>query len=713
METNLDIDPALVAEFIDESIDVLGDIGNFFVSLEANPSQLSIVESIFRPIHSIKGNSSFFGFVRIKTLSHEMETLLDLVRKSSLQVSKPLIDVLLEGVDELRRILERCRVSEPEIVDETAFLDLVARVMAQALGEDDISAAVVAIVERLEKLKPHLQSNGFEAEAELDSIISEISSLSPKEEKESGEDARHPWPQPLRNIKRLLKDLLEDMLPEESIVDVRAELEALRECAKAEKVEAGLTELLDTFDTFVNSVGFDALLQDIMLRKLDDLNGPDSWKAVEAPEEPQAAEVEESAPEPRTPDAPGKSAAEPQKTMRVPEAHIDTFLSYVGELLVVGDMFTHLQKNVAESSKDWDFVSSFKLANNTFNGLSDNLQESIMSIRKVSIGTLLQKVPRLIRDIASKTGKRIAVKISGDDIQIDKSLMDLLDAPITHMVRNAGDHGIELPDARVEQGKPAEGTVEISAVDDGTNLVLTVTDDGAGIDYEAIQAKAESIGLVKKGQTLSSEELVNFLFASGVSTAAEVTDISGRGVGMDVVKRTIEEAGGNITVSSESGKGSVFVLKLPKTVTTQIMHGFLVESAGQVFVLPMNKVQEASQVEGSLITNVVGRGKCVTRNGRILPLISLSSALGSTAAKRNGNNERIMVTLNSVDGTFAMCVDKVVGVQKVVFREINGLDCRSETVSGAALMGDGSVALILDVNKLYSEYFQPEKTRSG
>ena len=374
-------------------------------------------------------------------------------------------------------------------------------------------------------------------------------------------------------------------------------------------------------------------------------------------------------------------------------------------------MFGHLHKRVEESSSDWDLRTSFRVANDTFAVLSDQLQTSIMSIRKVSMNILLQKVPRLVRDIAASADKEIKVEITGAEIDVDKSLMDLLDAPLTHMVRNAADHGVEKPEDRLAKGKPAEGKIEIIVEEKENNIHLTVKDDGAGLNLEAIEKKAISLELLSPGQQLTNDDIVNLIFSSGVSTAEAVTDVSGRGVGMDVVRRMIDEAGGSISVQTESGVGSSFQLKLPMSVTTQIMQGFLVESGGQSFVLPMSKVHETAIVSEDEITTVPGENRFINRHDKIVPLISLRKALGIPDANGDGQSpdKGIVISVEAQDGIFGLQVDDVLGVQKVVLREINGLETTYNAIAGGALMGDGSVILFLDVDQLskareYVEY---------
>jgi len=395
--------------------------------------------------------------------------------------------------------------------------------------------------------------------------------------------------------------------------------------------------------------------------------------------------------------------------MRVSEAHIDTFLEYVGELLVIGDMFNHLQKRLYAENISASMLTDFRRTTEHFSALSDNLQKSIMSIRKIPVRGLLQKVPRLVRDVAVTSHKEIAVETEGNEILIDKSLVDILDAPLTHMVRNAADHGVEPPDARVCANKPRQGRVVVSVQELPNNIVLSVRDDGAGLNLPAIRGKAEAMGLIKPGQPMGEQDIVNFIFQSGVSTATCVTDVSGRGVGMDVVKRTTEQMGGSIHVRTEAGKGSTFEVVLPTKVTTQIIQGFLVEVGDHDFLLPLERVYETAQLNDDDRGRVCGKAECILRHGKVLSVLPLAELLGLDPIQPRDAIHTV-VTVTSGRDAFLLPVDGVLGVRQVVFRPIQGLQKDSDAISGAALLGDGSVALILDVDKLYAEYKQGRRS---
>jgi two-component system chemotaxis sensor kinase CheA len=789
VETNISMDPALRAEFIDESLDMLSGLEGLFIDLENDPEDIEIVQAIFRPVHSIKGNSSFFDFPKVKSLAHEMETILDFVRKKTLGVSQELIGAQLAGIDQLKDMLERGRSGMSEIDDESKFNEILERVKATA-GQDDAPSGIGALVaEKLAQLKAKYGADNKGLAADIDTLLHELQTAG--DATLGGGASATGEPVPLVRIKEILKELIEDTLSEALSTEVENALKTLVEEATEDSTKESLASILDTYHTFIQAVGFDALLQEIILDGLSGITFPAAEQSSAAagtlpepllkirailaepleevlPEKvateihgalekllplavsdaeratiesalddfktfvdtvgfdgllqeiilesiqdfqgriPTKTEKEETTPEsvtqkPSDEKKVGKKD-EPAKTMRVSEMAVDTFLGYVGELLVIGDMFSFLEQRLGSGDEIQSVRTDFRRINETFSLLSDDLQKSIMSIRLVPVRTILQRVPRLIRDIAAKSEKEIDVSVVGEEVEVDKSLIDLLDAPLTHMVRNAADHGIEMPDVREQNGKQKKGNITVTLSEVDNNISMVIEDDGAGLNYDAIHKKGLELGLVKEGQRLTDDDILNLLFASGVSTAEKVTDVSGRGVGMDVVKGMVEEGGGSINVSTNVGKGTRFELLLPKSVTTQIVSGFLIESGGQRFVFPMAKVLETTRVPQSEIHSIAEAGHCFTHHDKVVPLVNMEEMMDMKGKNGNGLSDKLVVTLHARKAKFGVSVDKVVGVQQVVLRQIEGLVCASEAIAGGALMGDSSVALVIDVDKMYREF---------
>ncbi len=725
---SINIDDSLVQEFIDESLDMLSSLDSRFIELEEQPGELSIIEAIFRPVHSIKGNSGFFGFVHVKHLAHELETLLDLMRKSKLGVSSDVINILLDGMDSLRSMLARVKQGEGELPDgDESVQAIIDRAKAVANG-DDPKLAWQEVAKALDKLSPQisdLDEGVVESFASLSKLLDKLNpnKLSTSDANADtavqGRDGR----QKLLDIVTLLKNKPDD---EAQIAEFQEMLHKSHTDTDDANARQVIDELLETLDVFVGTIGLDELAIAVLEEKLNTIDqsaipSGDAPAAVDKSadnQEPVAQQMTEEkqpeqqageqSPESSEKKASGKSnkSHDSNKTMRVSEAYIDKFLEYVGELIVVGDMYSNVYNQMILSQAERKLINTLKRTNDTFSSLSQQLQNSIMSIRCVPVGTLLQKVPRLVRDVARMSGKEIEVSVTGDKVEMDKSLVDLLDAPLVHMVRNAADHGIEKPDDRIAAGKSKQGHISVDITESDSRIMLAITDDGGGIRLDKIKAKAESIGLIAPGAALDEEALINCLFASGVSTAEQITDVSGRGVGMDVVKRMIDEAGGSISIQTKLGQGTTFTVELPKSVTTQIMSAYLLEVAGQKYALPLNCIQETVCIDPQTVNTVMQHGQLTYHNDSAYPLVELKKILDipHRLSKKVSEDERqILVLVRNEQSTVAVKIDDVLGIQQIVLCKIDGMEDGNELIQGGAQMGDGTIVLILNPDILHDQ----------
>lgn len=686
----------LLANFLDEAEELLLAIDKEFVDLEEDPENLEIINAIFRPIHTMKGNSSFLELNDVTSLTHELETLLDHLRKEELTIAHHIIDVMLLAVDELKAIFSRVRESGSQVKDRNSFDGLIQKIKAaQKNDENEFPHFINQLQLQLKELQTTIKTSLPDKEPEVETIFKLVENFALQQNEGLTNDGvaideSDPF-------QRLEKVVLEPFEPEdlEKAEAVKKDIEALKEIFPNESAQEKINELLKDYTSTVDAIGFDIILKDILTFYIKDLSG-EQKVAKEAPvkeedekilEEPKEAPAEKKGVD-------TKKASIAKKTMRVPEESIDNFLAYVGELVIVQEMFDFIQKTLNAIPGQQFTATEFNRVNESFRNLSLSLQKSLMEIRKVPLSTVIQKVPRIIRDVAKMKEKKVRVEIIGENIGVDKSLVDSLEAPLIHIARNAADHGIENPQERLEHEKEEEGKIVIRAEENLDWISITISDDGKGLDVEKIHQKAIQMGVVSSEQKLENDDIFSLIFEPGMSTAEKVTEISGRGVGMDVVKKNIDSMGGKIRVHSEKTKGSQFVLELPKSVSTQIIDGYLVQVGEECYILPIEQVEETCSSHTAKTHDVAGKGECVLIRGQVLPLVRLPKIFG--LMDEEPQEESIMAILNVEGKRFVMQVTKVLGMQQVVLKEIKGLQMEENLFVGGALRGDGRVAMIID-----------------
>jgi two-component system, chemotaxis family, sensor kinase CheA len=690
--SDLTADPELLAGFLDESTEALDSLDRQFVAMEARPEDKDPVNVIFRAVHSLKGNAAFFGFTAVKELAHDLENLLDQVRKGNVDATRPVIDALLAGLDMLKAMVAALRQGVTEPPDRPAYdaMRQRQRDLASAKAPPANPAADLAIIAVHAALLP------ADAQAALGRLRAALAPAATA-------TAAAPDPGPVAALTALLDAAEKGTADHERCAGMAGLIDQIKAKAGADAGDLALVaEMREGFDAFFPAMGADPMLLQYLRERLPKLSAatrgaPPAAAAAAAPDKRPRSEGGVARPEAGKSDGHKADAA---KTMRVPEASVDSFLAQVGELLVIGDLYNHIQKRLASNQATRAVAKDVRRANETFTAVSNKLQRGIMGLRQVPVKPLMSKVPRLVRDVATARGKDIRVVLEGEDLMVDKSLIDLLDAPLTHISRNAADHGVEKPEVRVAAGKPAQGTVTVSTTTTDRMVCLSISDDGGGLNLDALRKKGESIGLIPPGAALTEADLVNLIFAPGVSTAQEVTDISGRGVGMDVVKRAVDESGGSIQVTTAAGVGTSCIIRIPKNVTTQILPGYLVRIGDRAFALPLDRVLETFKATADDIHTAPPSERCVLRRGEVLPAISATELLHNRAHDWN-RRSHLFVTVTIARRKVALAIDGVVGVQKIVLRPLAGLPPGAEVVAGSALLGDGGLALVLDLERLH------------
>ncbi len=581
-------DPELLRDFILESRDHLESIEISMVEWEKDPGDTEIINAIFRPFHTIKGVSGFLNLTVVNRLAHHLENLLDEARAGRIPHSPELSDIIFDGVDLLKTLINAVETGGAPPTDQ----------------DEPFIARIVDF----------LEGSGA-----------------------GGNDGAEP-----ANVKRIGEILLEDgKVRKEDLADALA----LQQSAGRPLGEILISE------------------KKVAARDVRD--------AVRKQAEAAPAAVETH--------------------IRVDTAKMDQLLNTVGELVIAQSMVEH--NPVVMSITDQQFIRDIS----HLTRVTTMLQNISMSIRLVPIGMTFQKMNRIVRDLARKSGKKINLVLEGQSAEIDRNIVEELYNPLVHMIRNSCDHGIQTPARRAARGRPVEGTIVLKAEHSGGNIVISVEDDGEGLNREAILRKARERGIVGRDDDPDPAEIDRLILTPGFSPAEIVTDVSGRGVGLDVVRKTVEKLRGTIGIESVPGKGTTFTLNLP--LATAIVDAILVLVGEDRFILPTLSVSQIVHPGSSDINTVAGRGRTVTVRGRLIPIVPIREIL-HVRGEQAGEGERVMVIVEDEGRQFALEVDGVLGKEEVVVKIIGEQFKGFRGVAGSAILGDGHIVLILDVHSL-------------
>ena len=710
------VDPEVVAVFLDESEDALAQTDAHLKALCGGPGDREILDALFRTVHNVKGNCTLFGLHKVKDLSHAMEELLDAARAGQIVLDADSKSVLMRGTDFLRSTLARARACEPEVPRDQfpQYRELLERLTR--LGASATNADLSTLPSKVEELRSSLAAVEGLRPADLGPLLETVDEIAGVLSR-AGVSSEPPPFQDAQNALTELRSLLAGSDESPALLEsVRQQLAVVIELGPLPVADVARAQLTE-FERLVAAAGFDELLRDSLSQRCDEMASALSdyiaaQELADADVGEQVAEgvfvfSEEETPSTVSAPPPEKSStvakvSDSGRTMRVAEARIDEFLTYVGELIIVREMFNNLGMQLRETNPPAKILTSFQWTVEAFSTLSHGLQTSIMQLRRVKMGSLFQRVPRLARDIASAQEKEVEVVLVGEAVEVDKGLVESLDAPLTHMIRNAVDHGLETPQEREAAGKPPGGTVRVSAIEDGDDILVRIEDDGRGLDVAALKAKAIEKGLLtpREAAEMDEYEAYQLLFRPGLSTAKEVTSISGRGVGMDVVSTAVMQRGGRVCVCSTPSEGTVFELRVPAAATVQILDGFLVDVAGQPYVLPLRAIRESFRPQNDEVFTVVGRDECVTRRGRTFSLLRLESVFGIREDETAANDGIVVSVDVGASEEVGLLVDKVVGVQQVVVRPVDGMHLDGDVFTGGAILGDGRVAMVVDLQEL-------------
>jgi two-component system chemotaxis sensor kinase CheA len=716
--------------FFEEAGDHLAVVEEGLLALEQYPEDLDLLNKIFRSAHSIKGTSGMFGFAAVAQFTHKMETLLDLLRNGQKVVTPQIADLLLKSTDCLKTLIDAAK-SGSAVDDET-----VQRLTVELAAASDLK------VEAELKVKAEAKVEGGPSESSLTSLSTPLP-LTPYPSRfyniawtppewlfQRGLDPLQIFKE-LANIGTLSRVTVDTTkLPELAAMDpercylswtmqletakdrqvVDAVFEFVRENSllvieqvKVEaKAEGGPSE--SSFTSALTSacepgglkpLGEILVETGIVSRETLDHALAQQKRVGQILVEQHAVtpqQLEQALQKQKQQESAGQSKKTDATSIRVDTDKIDKLINLVGELVITQSMLSDLGARFEITQMPLLLERMAQLEHNT-----RDIQERVMGIRMLPIGTAFSRFPRLVRDLSAKTGKKIQLVLSGEETELDKTVIESIGDPLTHLVRNSADHGLEMPEERLDNNKPELGTIRLNAFHSGGSICVTVEDDGRGLNRDKILAKAIKQGLIAEHEKLSDDQIWPLIFKPGFSTAEKVTDVSGRGVGMDVVKRNIEELGGAVSIKTALGKGTTFTLKLPLTLA--IIEGMTVRVGKETYIVPLLSILESIRPKAGTIKTVVGKGELLDVRNTYLPMMRLYNVF-SLQPEYIEPTKAILLILETEGEQVAVMVDEILGQQQVVIKSMEQNFRKIDGIAGATILGDGTVGFILDVRGL-------------
>ena len=627
----------IMEDFLIEAFELIEQIDHDLVELEANPEDLELLNRIFRVAHTVKGSSSFLNFDVLTELTHHMEDVLNKARKGELKITPDIMDVVLESVDMMKGLLESIRDNGSDSAAGIDIKNICVRLTQISEGEAPSAAAEAPAAPAPEPVKePEPATPAEEAAPEVSDA--ELSKLSDSE--------------------------------------VEAEIERLLKVRKAE----------------------------------DQARRASKGIAPKSPEEiaPAANAAPAPAPKPapsrerdadkKVPAASSSSAVAQEQTIRVEVKRLDHLMNLIGELVLGKNRLLKIYDDVEERYEGEKFLEELNQVVSSLSLVTTDIQLAVMKTRMLPIAKVFNKFPRMIRDLSRDLGKQIDLEISGEETELDKSIVEEIGDPLVHIIRNSCDHGIEDPETRKAMGKPEKGLVQLKAYNEGNHIVVEIVDDGKGLDADMLKSKSIEKGIIteREADAMSEKEAFGLIFRPGFSTAAKVTNVSGRGVGMDVVKTNIEKLNGIIDIESEVGKGTVMKLKIPLTLA--IIQSLLVGTQEEFYAIPLASVLETVRVPIDDIYTIDGKNVLRLRD-EVLSLVRLSDVFGVEKVFDGGDHTYVVI-IGVAEAKLGIIVDTLVGQEEIVIKSMGDYLQNIPGIAGATIRGDGRVTLIIDVGAM-------------
>jgi len=685
--------PSAVDTYREEAAELLTDLENSLLELEKTPDDEELIGRIFRAMHTIKGSGAMFGFDDVAAFTHGIETIYDLIRSNKISADKEIVRLTLSACDQIRAMVNGGKDVDQDAVKSisAAFQALVPRAIPEKKENKPAAESRNTSSETTYRIRFQPDPDIFNTGTMISPLLAELAALGsstisaqtsnvPELAQIDPESCYVFWDIVLTTDRgenaikdvfifvedrcKLTIDVIDEPLDEEEPGQYKklGEILAERGDVDAGAIERKLGEQKKIGELLVES---GLVAPDVVCSALVE------QKHVQEMREKRQTTTDQAA------------------SIRVPAERLDRLVNMVGELVTVQSRLSQLSSRIADAD--------LALVAEEVERLTADLRDNAMSIRMLPIGNTFSKFKRLVHDLSTELGKDINLVTEGGETELDKTVIEKLNDPLVHLIRNSIDHGIELPDVRKEKGKPKTGTVTLRAEHSGANVLISISDDGAGMDVEAIRHKALERGLLAADAGLSDNEILELIFAPGFSLAKTVTNVSGRGVGMDVVKKGIDSLGGSVTIANRPGQGSTITLKLPLTLA--IIDGLLVKIKDAFFIIPLAAIEECVELTREDVKNTHGRDVIYIR-GDMVPYIHLRNRFA--IAGMPPDIEQIIINRVGND-RIGVVVDQVVGEHQTVIKNLGKFYRHIKEVSGATILGDGTVALIVDIPQLVSQ----------
>ena len=692
--------------FIDETNEHIQSLSDNIMALEQEPDNKDVVNEIFRAAHSLKGMAGTMGFKRMQHMTHDMENVFQEVRNDTIKVDSDMIDLLFQCLDAIEGYLENIKETSDEGTnDNEAIIQKLNGFLqhAEAAAQQGAEAAPAATESAPANDTPESVDAKKFAEAELNDSDK-------KKIKEALDNGQHVYGMTVYIQKDCLLKAARAFLVFKAVEEF-AEIIVYSPSSQDiedEKFENDFSIFFTTDVELEKVLNAAKAVSEIENAVADEVTAQLLKENEQAEPEPQTTAVEEQKTEAPAPTPAAKAASKPSasqkkqsgkpvtsRTVRVDIEKLDALMNQVSELIIAKNSLVSLSSNNAAGMQNQSYQEQIEYLERITTGL----HESVMKVRMVPIESVVNKFPRMIRDLSRTLNKKMELVMTGEETELDRTVVDQIGDPLQHLLRNSADHGLESEELRIERGKPEVGTIRLKAFQEGNNVIIEVGDDGNGIDIEAVKAKAIERGIVtpEQAEKLSDKEVIDFLFMPSFSMAKKITDISGRGVGLDVVKSNIEALGGDVEVKSVYGEGSTFTVRLPLTLA--IIQALMVIIGGEKYAIALGSIVSIEDIPITEIKYVEAK-EVINMRGTVIPIIRLNQLLDIAPPEEDLESLTIVI-ISKGDKKVGLVVDDLMGQQEIVIKSLGSyIDNSTKIISGATILGDGEVALILDVNTL-------------